>query len=150
MIEKKQVPYATVLGSVLKEIREVVGISQKNAAGAMGISQSAIARMELGKSCALENLIKSARAYDIPVSRIFEICDRRVEILNEAGYEVLDGFPEDSDWVFGDGRLLISAMHAVPVIGSVFSAAMIVGNYIKKGGDVKNPIPANDKGNVGT
>lgn len=144
-IEKKQVPYATVLGSVLKEVREEIGLSQKDAAVAMGISQSAIARMELGKSCALENLIKSARAYGLPVSKVFEVCESRVDILKKAGYEVSDGFPSDVDWIYGDSRLLFSAIQMVPVLGGVISGAIAIHALIKKRDEVEKLISAKDK-----
>lgn len=121
-IEKKQVPYATVLGSVLAEIRENIGLSQKQAAAAMGISQSAVARVELGKACTLENLIKSARLYNLSVSVLFEVCESRVDILSRAGYEVIEGFPEDGEWISGNERLLISAIQDVPGAGDFSSA----------------------------
>lgn len=132
VIEKKQVPYATVLGSVLAEMREAIAFSQKQAADAMGVSQSAVARMELGKACTLENLLKAARVYGVSISRIFEICESRVTIFLNAGYAVTEGFPEDDEWLSGNERLLVSALQLVPVVGSVLSVAGSISKQIKK------------------
>jgi len=134
--ERKLIPYPTIVGAVLAEARENEGMSQKQAAEAIGISQSSLARMELGRACTLENLLKVARACDVPLSAIFDVCDKRESLFKSAGFEVSDEIPKEVAWMPGDHKALlvavtsgggIGATHitaSIPLFGGIVSSAL--------------------------
>lgn len=124
--ETRIVPYPTIVGAILSEMRERASLSQKQAAESIGVSQSALSRMELGKACTLENLLRAARAYNVPLSEIFIACDERKAQFEKAKLTVTDDIP---DVAYLPGSLpTLGMMLAGPVGGLIGVAWAVVKN----------------------
>jgi transcriptional regulator with XRE-family HTH domain len=96
-MDTRVIPYSTIVGGILVEMRNDTRMSQSEMAQISDISQSAVARMELGRSCTLENLRRMAKVYECNLSLILAEADQRAELLKAHGLVISDETP-DADW----------------------------------------------------
>lgn len=93
----KKITYSSVVGAVIAEERELREVSQQVAANVAGMTQSTWARLELGRACTLENIIKASKAFRFEPWQLFKVVDDRVKSLELQGYEVVPDTPSEEE-----------------------------------------------------
>ena len=136
---QKKVTYASVVGAVIAEEREMRQVSQHAAAGAAGLTQSTWARMELGRACTLENILKASHAFRFAPWQLFKVVDDRVKSLQGQGYEVVDEVPseekvrkESDEWLTTRSLITNASLVGLGAVAGAAAVSMGVMPYIEK------------------
>ncbi len=86
---RKQTCYTTVLGIVLREIREQKNLTQAQLANSVGISSVGWGKLEKGVSgLSVENLVVASKELGLSPSMILEKTERLIKELQKNGWTV--------------------------------------------------------------
>jgi transcriptional regulator with XRE-family HTH domain len=111
--------------NLIKQFREKKGMSQRQLAAAIGVSQQQIQRFEAGTPVKLDVALSLAQSLDVPVAKLFPGSGKAIHQIQIKGGPAL----EDSE---NEEQLLKVGIEIDP---AVWSARVVV-----RGGDPKKPI----------
>ncbi len=116
---KPATTYPAIVGRILVDLRKRAGIGQDVVAGAMGITQSTLSRVERGESAlTVEQLARAANSLDLNASAVLAKAESAVLELNAQGIEV--SF-ERSKSEIDAGLVLIGAAALGALIAAILS-----------------------------
>ena len=93
----KKVAYSSILGTVISEEREHRGMNQATASQLCGMTQSTLARVEIGRASTIENMLKISHGFGLDPWQLFKVADDRVKALKDQGYEIEIELPSEKE-----------------------------------------------------
>ena len=140
----RRVTYASVIGAVIAEERELRGVTQAAIAGAAGMPQSTWGRLELGRACTLENLAKVSKVLKVELWQLIRVADDRVKSLESQGLVVVHENPSDEEmqsepdgWLIGSAVISRASLVGLGAVAGATAVAGIVDYISKLFGDQK-------------
>ncbi len=116
---KPATTYPAIVGRILVDLRKRAGIGQDVVAGAMGITQSTLSRVERGESAlTVEQLARAAKSLGESAGSILSMADSAVLELDAQGVSVSY---ERSTLEIDTGLVLIGAAALGALIAAVLS-----------------------------
>ncbi|EEU9561251.1 helix-turn-helix transcriptional regulator [Acinetobacter sp. YH16039] len=85
------------MGTVISEEREHRGLNQASASQLCGMTQSTLARVEIGRASTIENVLKISHGFELEPWQLFKVADDRVKALKSQGYEVETELPSEKE-----------------------------------------------------
>ncbi|WP_368856091.1 MULTISPECIES: helix-turn-helix domain-containing protein [unclassified Acinetobacter] len=81
----------------MSEEREHRGLNQASASQLCGMTQSTLARVEIGRASTIENVLKISHGFELEPWQLFKVADDRVKALKSQGYEVETELPSEKE-----------------------------------------------------
>lgn len=122
MSQGKKTSYAAVLGQVIEEKRNSLGISQGEMAQKLHLSQSSLSRLETGKAVmSTEQLYHVAKVLMTEPNAILAEVDERMELLSNENVEVMSAKDLQSTKASGPGlgTILVGAALTAFIISAL-------------------------------
>ena len=122
---KKKVTYAAIAGAIIAEERVRNETSQQVVASIAKVTQSTWARIETGRACTLENIVKASMAIGLEPWQLLKVVDDRVKGLLSQGYEVVVDVPSESE-VKADPDSWLTARNIITAVSIAAIAAPLI------------------------